>query len=101
MTEPRSGIAERLSQMIQLPTVSAELEQRGPEPFENFVALIADLYPLVHEKLALERHTDFGLLFHWRGSGHASDGPVVLMAHYDVVPVDETDAWTHPPFAGV
>ncbi|MBP2377770.1 carboxypeptidase PM20D1 [Microbacterium phyllosphaerae] len=101
MTEPRPGIAERLSQMIQLPTVSAELEERGPGPFEDFVTLIADLYPLVHEKLTLERHTDFGLLFHWAGSGPASDGPVVLMAHYDVVPVDESDAWTHPPFAGV
>jgi carboxypeptidase PM20D1 len=101
VTEPRSGIAERLSQMIQLPTVSAELDQRGAAPFERFGALIADLYPLVHEKLTLERHTDFGLLFHWSGRGAASDGPVVLMAHYDVVPVDETDAWTHPPFAGV
>ncbi|GAA1236449.1 M20 family peptidase [Microbacterium phyllosphaerae] len=101
VTEPRPGIAERLSQMIQLPTVSAELEERGPGPFEDFVTLIADLYPLVHEKLTLERHTDFGLLFHWAGSGPASDGPVVLMAHYDVVPVDESDAWTHPPFAGV
>ncbi|WP_312170138.1 M20/M25/M40 family metallo-hydrolase, partial [Microbacterium sp.] len=101
VTEPRSGIAERLSLMIQLPTVSAELEQRGTAPFEQFVALIAELYPLVHESLSLERHTEFGLLFHWRGSGPASDGPVVLMAHYDVVPVDETDAWTHPPFAGV
>ena len=79
VTEPRPGIAERLSQMIQLPTVSAELEERGPGPFEDFVALIADHYPLVHEKLTLERHTDFGLLFHWAGSGPASDGPVVLM----------------------
>ncbi|MBQ3357550.1 MAG: M20/M25/M40 family metallo-hydrolase, partial [Microbacterium sp.] len=97
----RPGIDERLSRMIQLPTVSAELEERGREPFDAFVALIAELYPLTHESLALERLTDFGLLFHWRGRAEASDGPVVLMAHYDVVPVDESDAWTHPPFAGV
>lgn len=101
VTAPRPGIAERLAQMIQLPTVSAELEQRGIGPFEDFVTLIAELYPLVHETLAVERHTEFGLLFHWAGSGAASGGPVVLMAHYDVVPVDESDAWTHPPFAGV
>ncbi|WP_415137570.1 M20/M25/M40 family metallo-hydrolase [Microbacterium sp.] len=99
MNAPRPGIAERLSQMIQLPTVSAELEERGARPFEAFVALIAEQYPLVHEALALERHTDFGLLFRWAGAG--SGDPLVLMAHYDVVPVDEDDDWTHPPFAGV
>ena len=101
VTEPRPGIAERLSRMIQLPTVSAELEQRGSDPFEGFVSLIAAEYPLVHEHLTLERHTEFGLLFRWAGRGASSDGPVVLMAHYDVVPADEGDAWTHPPFAGV
>lgn len=85
--------------MIQLPTVSAELEERGAEPFEAFVALIAELYPLTHGALALERHTEFGLLFQWKG-GSAAD-PLVLMAHYDVVPVDESDAWTYPPFDGV
>lgn len=97
----RPGIDERLSRMIRLPTVSAELEERGAEPFEGFVALIAELYPLTHEHLTLERHTEFGLLFRWVGEREASDGPVVLMAHYDVVPVDESDAWTHPPFDGV
>ncbi|WP_231880383.1 M20/M25/M40 family metallo-hydrolase [Microbacterium sp. H83] len=101
MTEPRPGIAGRLSQMIQLPTVSAELDERGMEPFDGFVELIAELYPRVHEALVLERHTDLGLLFHWAGDGSADGGPLVLMAHYDVVPVDESDAWTHPPFAGV
>ncbi|MFJ4224146.1 M20/M25/M40 family metallo-hydrolase [Microbacterium sp. NPDC089695] len=100
MTVPRPGIADRLSRMIQLPTVSAELAERGPEPFEDFVALIAELYPRVHADLSLERHTDFGLLFRWRGRADA-DAPLVLMAHYDVVPVDESDDWTHPPFAGV
>lgn len=99
MSTVRPGIAERLSQLIQLPTVSAELEQRGHEPFAAFEALIAQQYPLVHEHLTLEKHTDYGLLFHWSGSGPSAD-PAVLMAHYDVVPVDESDAWTYPPFEG-
>lgn len=85
--------------MIRLATVSAELDQRGREPFDEFVALLAELYPLVHEHLALERITEFGLLFRWAGVA-ASASPVVLMAHYDVVPVDESDAWTYPPFDG-
>ena len=100
MNAPAPGIADRLSRMIQLPTVSAELDERGSEPFDRFVALLAELYPRVHQALTLERHTDFGLLFHWRGRRVAADGPLVLMAHYDVVPVDASDAWTHPPFAG-
>ncbi|MGB3375587.1 MAG: M20/M25/M40 family metallo-hydrolase, partial [Microbacterium sp.] len=99
MSTVRPGIAERLSQMIRLPTVSAELEQRGMEPFDAFVQLLAEQYPLVHEHLTLERHTDLGLLFHWKGRAPASD-PLVLMAHYDVVPVDESDPWTYPPFEG-
>ncbi|HYI50728.1 MAG TPA: M20/M25/M40 family metallo-hydrolase [Microbacterium sp.] len=85
--------------MIQLPTVSAELDARGPRPFEDFVTLLAELYPLVHAHLERERITDFGLLFRWPGAA-ASASPVVLMAHYDVVPVDESDDWTHPPFEG-
>ena len=96
---PRPGVAERLSRMIQLPTVSAELDSRGAEPFEDFVTLLAELYPVVHERLELERVTEFGLLFRWAGAA-ASAQPLVLMAHYDVVPVDESDAWTYPPFEG-
>lgn len=95
----REGAAERLSRMIQLPTVSAELEKRGTEPFEAFVALLEELYPLTHAKLERERVTDFGLLYRWAGADSTKD-PAVLMAHYDVVPVDERDAWTYPPFEG-
>lgn len=96
----RPGIAERLSQLVQVPTVSAARSERGAEPFERAAALIAELYPLVHATLTLERHGQSGLLYRWRGRRDAADGPVVLMAHYDVVPVDESDAWTFPPFEG-
>ncbi|MGW9020349.1 M20/M25/M40 family metallo-hydrolase [Leucobacter chromiiresistens] len=95
----RSDAAERLARMIRIPTVSAELDERGRAPFDDFAALLAELYPNVHRALDRERITEFGLLFRWRGADAELD-PVVLMAHYDVVPVDERDAWTHPPFAG-
>jgi carboxypeptidase PM20D1 len=69
------------------------------QPFDELIALLHDLYPLVHAHLELTRHTDLGLLLRWRGRPGAG-GPLVLMAHFDVVPVDESDPWTHPPFDG-
>lgn len=96
---PREGAPQRLSRMIQLPTVSAELETRGVAPFEAFTALLEELYPLIHDRLERERVTDFGLLFRWPGERPEAH-PAVLMAHYDVVPVDETDPWSFPPFEG-
>ena len=101
MPEPvtvRPGAPERLARMVQLPTVSAELAQRGPRDFERFRELLAELYPLVHANLAFEQVTPLGLLFHWQGRGDGD--PVVLMAHYDVVPAVEADGWTFPPFEG-
>ena len=94
----RPGAPERLARMVQLPTVSAELEQRGLADFERFRDLLAELYPLVHEHLAFEQVTDLGLLYRWSGRGGGD--PVVLMAHYDVVPAVEDDGWTFPPFEG-
>ncbi|WP_203138192.1 M20/M25/M40 family metallo-hydrolase [Microbacterium sp. JZ31] len=95
----RDGAPERLARMIRIPTVSAEFATRGQAPFEEFVALLAELYPQVHAAFELERITDLGLLYRWRGT--SEDAPVVLMAHYDVVPADALDGWTHRPFDGV
>lgn len=104
-TTPRSGIAERLAQLVRVPTVSARLDGSGPEPFVEFERVLRECYPLVHERLELEKVTDFGMLFRWPSasgstSAPASGSPAVLMAHYDVVPVGDEDAWTHPPFSG-
>jgi carboxypeptidase PM20D1 len=105
MSEPaapmqRPGVAERLSRMVQLPTVSDAHAHGGSEPFDDFAALLDELYPLVSARLSRERITDRGLLYRWPGRDGSAD-PVVLMAHYDVVPVDASDAWSHPPFGGV
>lgn len=90
----RPGAAERLAGMIRVPTVAG-----APEAFERFAALLAAEYPLLHERLRLERVGDTGLLFRW--SGNSTSRPVVLMAHYDVVPALPGPGWTHDPFSGV
>ncbi|WP_240482459.1 M20/M25/M40 family metallo-hydrolase [Microbacterium sediminis] len=91
-------IAERLGRMIRIPTVSAELDTRGTAPFEEFVALLAELYPLTRAQLERERIGELGLLYRWRGA--RADDPIVLMAHFDVVPARAEDGWTFDPFAG-
>jgi carboxypeptidase PM20D1 len=88
----------KLQALVRIPTVS----NRDPDlvdksAFDEYVAELRRLFPLVHERLELTRVHTHGLLFHWRGC--ASDRPVVLMAHADVVPVDEEAPWQHPAFA--
>ena len=94
----REGLAERLARMIRLRTVSADLPETGPEPFRVFRALLAELYPLVHERLEREVVDGLGLLFRWRGRTDAA--PLVLMGHYDTVPADVRDDWSRDPFGG-
>ncbi|GAA4707277.1 M20 family peptidase [Nocardioides conyzicola] len=87
----------QLQALVRIPTVS----HRDPDlvdvaAFDAFVAELARQFPLLHEELELTRVDTHGLLFHW--AGRSTDRPVVLMAHLDVVPVEEDAPWQHPPF---
>jgi len=95
---PAPAIADRLARMIRIPTVSAERDARGMAPFEEFLALLAELYPLVHARLERERIGDLGVLYRWRGARGTK--PMVLMAHFDVVPARAEDGWSGDPFEG-
>jgi carboxypeptidase PM20D1 len=67
-----------------------------------FHRFLEDTFPLVHENCTREVVSDYSLLFTWEGTD-SDIGPIVLMAHMDVVPVEagtESD-WTEPPFSGV
>lgn len=96
----------RLQALIRIPTVSRTAPEVADETvFAEFRALLAELYPLAHQKLELQLVGGGTLLFRWAGQG--TGNPNVLMAHYDVVPADEAPAdrgpsirggWTHPPF---
>lgn len=88
----RPGASERLSRMVRIDTTTD-----GPDgPFAQFEALLSAEYPRLHARLAREKVTDRGMLFHWKGA--SPDRPVVLMAHYDVVPAVDTESWQ--PFDG-
>ncbi|WP_293785236.1 M20/M25/M40 family metallo-hydrolase [uncultured Aeromicrobium sp.] len=92
MTTP----AERLSRLIQCRTISAP-EERDESEFERFRTTFADLYPRLHSALQLTLFEGGSLLFRWPGA--SADRPIVLMAHYDVVPAPP-EQWQSDPFEG-
>ena len=66
--------------------------------FDKLEKLLPELFPHVNKVCAFHKLSDRSLLFHWQGKAH--DKPGVLMAHYDVVPVNEEN-WEKPPFAAI
>lgn len=95
----RDAAVDALAQLVRCKTVSYNdhsLEDDGE--FEKLISLLPTLYPRVFDVCSMDRLPDRGLLVRWPGK-EAGD-PAVLMAHYDVVPVNE-DNWEKPPFAGI
>ena len=91
--------ASHLRQMVRLKTVSSRDDsQVDLKEFEKFQALLKELYPNVYRACEYERVSKHGILLKW--SGRSAQSPSVLMAHYDVVPVNEAE-WEEPPFEGV
>lgn len=95
----RKAAQAALAALVRCRTVSNAdhaLEDNGE--FEKLIALLPELYPHVMKTCPLQRLPDRALLFHWKGKEEGE--PAVLMAHYDVVPVEEEN-WEKPPFAAV
>lgn len=86
---------ERFRTLLRIPTVSFDGPVTEPEPFERFLATLPRLYPTIFALLECERVDGYSLLARWPGA--SSEGPTVLMAHYDVVPASD-EGWMHPPF---
>ncbi|HXH79978.1 M20/M25/M40 family metallo-hydrolase [Nocardioides sp.] len=100
MAAPTDRVVAKLQALVRIPTVS----DRDPAlvdaaAFARLLGELADQFPRVHAQLELTRVDTHGLLFRW--PGESDDRPIVLMAHLDVVPVDEAAPWQHPPFDAV
>ena len=95
--EVRDRTVAKLQPLVRIPTVSHIDPGQGDEaPFVAFTEELARQFPLLHEHLELTRIPGHALLFRWPGA--SAERPVVLMAHIDVVPVDEAAPWQHPAF---
>ncbi len=92
-------IVQDMVDMIRLKTVSYRddsLTDKGE--FEKFETLLQERFPLLYEKSIFRKIGKTGLLYHIKGERDTA--PTVLMAHYDVVPVNQAD-WTRPAFDGL
>lgn len=95
----RQQAVDNLQALVRCKTISYadhSLEDEGE--FEKLIALLPDLYPNVFKTCTLTKFPDRGLLFKWQGKSSAA--PSVMMAHYDVVPVEEEN-WDKPAFSGI
>ncbi|MEQ8424155.1 MAG: M20 family peptidase, partial [Cyclobacteriaceae bacterium] len=94
---------ENFQEAIRFKTISFNEETPlDTAEFNGFHKFLAASYPLVHEKLELEKVVDYSLLYRWTGRDETKN-PIILMAHQDVVPLEPgtEEMWSVDPFEGV
>ena len=95
----KDGSVDALAQLIRCKTISyTDKELEEDAEFEKLISLLPGLYPNVFRVCSFDRLPDRALLFRWPGK--TAGEPAVMMAHYDVVPVNEEN-WDKPPFDAI
>jgi carboxypeptidase PM20D1 len=96
------ALAQHLAGMIRFKTVtSVTMEGFDRKEFLGLHKYLEKTYPLLHRTLEKEIVNEYSLLYHWKGTG-SDKKPFLMMAHMDVVPVEEStaDTWPHEAFSG-
>lgn len=92
-------IVDKLSSAIRFKTVSyAEQSKIEYEQYEKFLEFLPSAFPALFSAAEKEIVSDYSLVLKLPGRDPSAQ-PVLMLAHYDVVPVDESK-WSYPPFEG-
>ena len=95
----KDGATAALAELVKCKTISySDPELEDDAEFVKLIAKLPELYPNVFKTCEFQQLPHRGLLFKWPGK-EAGD-PAILMAHYDVVPVNEEN-WDKPPFDAI
>ncbi len=100
---PSPTAIEHFQKAISYKTISfGDSAHFDSSAFLGFHRFLQSTYPLVHAKLKREKVLNYSLLYQWEGSNPALN-PIILMAHQDVVPIEEATKtmWSVEPFEGV
>ncbi len=98
----RKAVVERLAGAIEFQTISTRDPQEfDPQPYRQFIRYLEENFPLTHVALNKTVINNYSLLYRWEGSNPDLD-PILLLGHYDVVPVEPgTEVqWDFMPFEG-
>lgn len=121
---PSESAIRNLAGGIQFPTIINEVyEESNFKPFVEFKQYLIKTYPRIYQTMDTLTINQYGMLFHWKGK-NPNAKPILLLSHYDVVPVvgyDPSDytqgeifyhpdekaekseaqsTWDYPPFSG-
>lgn len=94
-------LTRHMSEAIKFKTVSYQSKALVEEEFTGFIEWVKESYPLVNQQMSIELIGGYTLLLKWAGSQPELE-PILLTAHYDVVPVipGSEHLWSYPPFDG-
>ncbi len=96
------AVAERLGAAIRIPTNSWSSEKIDTQAFVQFLSFVEKTFPLADSLLKKTVINEYSLVYKWSGNNTRLN-PILLIGHYDVVPVEEASfkAWEQKPYSGL
>ena len=99
VTFDKDAAVRNLAELVKCKTISySDSSLEDDAEFEKLIAKLPGLYPNVFKTCEFSQFPDRALLFRWPGK--CAGDAAVMMAHYDVVPVNEEN-WEKPPFDAI